>query len=159
APPAPLVRSLIPLGADGRLAASDTEYPIAISDDGARIAYVTESLGERQLFLRELGHLQATPISGARGARTPFFSPDGKWLAFFADGALQKVAVSGGAPQRICAADGVPMGGTWGSDDTIVWATRGLPLRRVHAGGGVAQRIEPAGFASWPQILPDGKTI
>jgi len=157
--PAPVMRSIIPLGADGRLAASDTDHPIAISDDGARIAYVSESLGDRQLFIRELGNLQATPIPGARGARTPFFSPDGKWLAFFADGALQKVAVNNAAPQRICAADGVPMGGSWGPDDTIVWATRGLPLRRVNAGGGVAQRIEPAGFAAWPQILPDGKTI
>ena len=59
---APVMRSIIPLGPDERLAASDSDYPLAMSDDGARIAYVSESLGDRQLFLRELGNLKATPI-------------------------------------------------------------------------------------------------
>jgi eukaryotic-like serine/threonine-protein kinase len=159
APPAVTVRTVVPLGADERLATEESDHPLAISPDGGRIAYVADTLDDRRLSIRELNALEPRAVVGPRGVRTPFFSPDGKWVAFFADGALQKVSVGGGTPQRICAAAGTSLGGSWGPDDTIVWATRGAPLSKVPAGGGIPQRIDASGLAAWPQVLPDGRTV
>ena len=83
-----------------------------------------------QLHVRELSDLEPKAIAGTSGARHPFFSPDGQWVGFFADGALQRVSVAGGAPLRICNVSGLSMGGSWGPDGTIVFAARGTGLIR-----------------------------
>jgi tRNA A-37 threonylcarbamoyl transferase component Bud32 len=87
---------VLPIGQ--KLTADAGDYPLAISRDGNRIAYVAEAETGTQLYVRELRELAARAIVQTSGARHPFFSPDGKWVGFFAAGALQRVSVAGGAP-------------------------------------------------------------
>jgi eukaryotic-like serine/threonine-protein kinase len=130
-----------------------------VSRDGNRIAYVAEEEAGTQLYVRELSELEPKAIAGASGARHPFFSPDGRWVGFFADGALQRVSLAGGAPLRICNISGLSMGGSWGPDDTIVFATHYTGLYKVNAAGGAPQALSGGDNGTWPEILPDRKTI
>jgi serine/threonine-protein kinase len=121
------------------------------------------------LYLRPIHDFEAKPISGTEGAKGPFFSPDGKWVAFHADGKLKKVSLLGGTPQIICEAKSA-LGGTWSDDDTIYFGDwyKGS-LMRVSAAGGTAERLttglkitkegtfEHSHF--WPQTLPGGKAV
>ena len=159
ATPAPITRTLIDLPPGHKLTVRDRAYPIALSPDGSAIAFVSEFEGHSQLFIRELPSLEPRPIPGTTGARQPFFSPDGRSVAFFASGALQKVSVAGGNPIRICGVPTLSVGGSWGANDLIVFATAAEGLSKVAAAGGVPQRIEGAGLAAWPDILPGGQTI
>jgi Tol biopolymer transport system component/tRNA A-37 threonylcarbamoyl transferase component Bud32 len=154
----PPTRTMILLPPDERLTTSHG-FPLAIAEDGSRIAYVAETAGGAALYVRDMSALVARPLPGTARARLPFFSADGKWVGFFADGAMQKVSLAGGAPQRICPVNGLPMGASWGADDTIVWATRGAALEKVSAAGGTPTPIPASDSASWPQILPDGKRV
>ena len=109
-----------------------------------------------------------TELPGTEDARHPFFSPDGEWVGFFADGLLQKVAVSGGLPLTICEAPVVGAGATWGPDGTIIFepGSSGSPgLLRVSADGG-----DPEPWVTgdpdldqrelrWPSFLPDGRAL
>jgi len=157
--PTPVIRATIMLPGNQRLVSVGVDYPLALSADGRTLAYVAEENGDTQLYIRELSQLDARAIPGTSGARHPFFSPDGVWVAFFAGGALQKVAVSGGAPVRLANVTDLSMGGAWGPDDTIVWSTRGADLTRIAASGGVPQTIRGSSLARWPDFLPDGRTI
>ncbi len=135
-----------------------------ISPDGARFAFVASD-SVRQIYVRAHDQLQATPLSGTNGGRNIFFSPDGQWIGFFADGKLKKIAVTGGAAVTLCDAPNA-RGGWWAEDDTIVLAanTRG-PLVRVAAAGGTPQPVTQLDTARgevthrWPQVLPGGKAI
>ena len=119
--------------------------------------------GNTQLYIRPLDNLEATPLSGTEGAYLPFFSPDGRWLAFFTAGALKKVSVSGGAALTIAEAPS-PRGGTWGSDDTIVSTPTGATgLYRVPASGGTPVELtelsEGEQSHRFPRFLPNGKAV
>ncbi len=106
-------------------------------------------------------------MPGTEGAQEPYFSPDGQWVGFFADGKLQKVSVAGGAPLTICdiPGGGHPHGVSWGPHDTIVFTESDSGLWRVSAGGGTPEQLttpDPEkGEVSdlWPHILPDGKNV
>jgi len=75
-------------------------------------------------------------VAGSSGAQQPFFSPDGKWVTFFAQGQLQKAEVTGGTPILLAEA-AYPFGGTWNQDDTIIYSgSLGSGLLRIAAGGG-----------------------
>ena len=134
-PIAPAQRLSIELGMPGRL--PGTDVPIALSPDGTLLAFVARTNGEApQLYVRRLDQLTATPLSGTEGASTPCFSPDGQWLAFFADLKLKKVPVTGGAVVTLADAPD-PRGAWWAEDGTIVFAPhyrRGL--MRVSSVGG-----------------------
>jgi eukaryotic-like serine/threonine-protein kinase len=147
------------LPADRELDLDFRAYPLTLSPDGARLAFVLDDDGRKQLYVRKLSDLEATPIPGTLGAMQPFFSPDGESVAFFARGLLQKVSVRGGAPLSICSVSGIAMGGSWGPDDTIVFATLDSGLLKVAAVGGTPQRLPGSDKSSWPEILPDGKTV
>ena len=82
---------------------------IAFSPDGSRIAYVAN----RQLQVRALDEMESVPLADTQGSRTPFFSPDGEWIGFYADGALNKVSVRGGSRVRLCDASN-SFGASWG---------------------------------------------
>ena len=153
------MRASIVLPGEQKLASGDSAYPIAISNDGARVAYVSEVEGRSQLYIRELAALEPKVVPGTSGAAQPFFSPDGQWVGFFANGALQKAAVSGGSPLRICNVPAGGMGATWGPDNTIVLALRGAGLSKVSASGGTLEPLAGATPAVWPEFLPDGKTV
>ena len=94
--PRPVTRMVITLPPGDQLAALD--YPaVAISPDGTQLAYVAIRGGTRQIYLRGLDSLEARPLAGTEEASSPFFSPDGQWLGFFAGTTLKKISVSGGA--------------------------------------------------------------
>ena len=139
---------------------------LAISPDGRRIVYLARPGGTRQIYVRSLDALTALPIPGTENAGSPFFSPDGNSVAFFAAGKLQRISLDGGPPITICDAPFEPgSSGSWGPDGTIVfWASRS-GLSRVSANGGQPEslvRPDPdkgeVGYEN-PQILPGGKAV
>ncbi|MBI3471532.1 MAG: serine/threonine-protein kinase, partial [Candidatus Solibacter usitatus] len=142
-----------------------TTYP-AITRDGRTVAYVTQQgTDDTQLYVRDLNAFEARPVAGSSGAKGPFFSPDGKWVAFFAQGQLQKAEVAGGAPIRLVEA-AYPQGGTWNEDNTIIYAASlGSGLLRIPASGGTAESLtKPDGAANgyahvYPQALPGGRSL
>jgi Tol biopolymer transport system component len=137
---------------------------LALSPDGTRLVFAANAVGAQpNLWVRRLDGLQAELIPGTEEAQFPFWSPDGQSLAFFADGKLKKVDLSGGPVVTICEAErGV--GGTWGRDGTILFTpTPSSPLLRVPSSGGKpvpvtkfdAKRHETT--HRYPHFLPDGR--
>jgi Tol biopolymer transport system component len=115
------------------------------------------------LYLRSLDKLTANPIVGTEGrAEQPFFSPDGKWIGYYADGLLKKIAVSGGVPVTICSVTAPQMvGASWNEDNTIVYGQDPGDIMRVSANGGMPESIIKAKSANsvHPQMLPGGKWV
>ena len=161
APVAPLTRLSVPFPKDIPYALGGTpRRNLAISPDGSRIVYVSSSTpSQRQLFSRLLDQLTIEPIAGTEGAYQPFFSPDGKWLAFFtAGGELRKVSTDGGRPVTL--ARGLPNSqrgfGVWRADNIIVFSVFG-PLQQVSGDGGTptpVTSLRTAGkdFHHFPQM-------
>jgi Tol biopolymer transport system component len=154
-----VLRTTIALPPGIKLVSGDRELPLAVAPDGSRIAYVADEDGRRLLYVREMSSLEPRAIPGTEDARHPFFSPDGRSIGYFANGALQRVDVSGAAPLRICDVANISMGGSWGPDHTIVFAASGSDLMRVGDSGGTPKPLEGTKPATWPEILPDGKTV
>jgi eukaryotic-like serine/threonine-protein kinase len=160
-PPAHFV---VPLSSTTPLGGLD--FPSAvISPNGTRVVYVATRGGRTQLFQRFLNSIDPVPIAGTTNATGPFFSPDGQWVAFFADGQLKKVNLEGGPPITLCEAP-VGLGGSWGPRDVIAFAAAtGSGLSRVSAAGGTPQRLTMLDVAQgefshrWPEWLPDGETV
>ncbi len=154
----PLVRSSLLLPESYRLPGDSTDYPLAISRDGTRFAFIGENDGGRRLFVRMLADESVRALAGTEGAMHPFFSPDGEWVAYFAGAAVHKVSFGGASPIRLGAIAGDSVGGAWGNG-VIVFALRGRGLFRMSDAGGAASPIEGAGAAAWPSILDDGRTV
>jgi len=156
APFQPLMRLDLDLGNDVS-PVSDHGANAILSPDGARLVYVSRS----KLFTRQLDRPNAAELPGTDGARDPFFSPDGHWVAFFANGKLKKISLQGGPAIALCE---VPLGGggSWGEDGNIV-AAFDLWLSRVPSAGGkpapVTQLAPGEIVHRWPQILPGGKAV
>jgi Tol biopolymer transport system component len=138
--------------------------PMALSSDGKNVAFVsTGSDGKNLLWAGAVAGPPARPLSGTTGASYPFWSPDGRFLAFFADGKLKKIAASGGSVEVLCdAEDG--RGGSWSRDGDIVFApTPRGPILRVAASGGAAVPVTELDRGRreighrWPFFLPDGR--
>ena len=133
---------------------------LAISPDGSRLVYVLENEGVTRLYLRGLDQLNATPVPNTEGAFGPFFSPNGRWIGFFSDNKLKKVAVSGGNPIELCDAPN-PSGGVWLRDGTILFAPdEGRRPARVLETGGLPQPLivkNSGGSFRQPDILPGEK--
>jgi serine/threonine-protein kinase len=139
--------------------------PVALSPDGRLLVYAAAvNGGPTSLYRRRLDELAAMPIPGTDGANTPFFSPDGRWLAFYADGMLKRVPVAGGVPLTICEAPPV-WSATWGEDDSIVFATTlgSSGLWKVSAGSGEPTQLttpKPDEVQhGYPQFLPGGTQL
>ena len=137
---------------------------ISISPDGRAIVFVgSDASGEGGLFVRKLAEATPRPLAGTTGATYPFWSPDSKDVAFFADGKLKRVPAGGGDVDVICAAsDG--RGGTWGSGGAIVFApTVASCLMTVEPRGGAPRPVTVLDAAShevthrFPSFLPDGQ--
>ncbi|MEE9161503.1 MAG: protein kinase, partial [Candidatus Neomarinimicrobiota bacterium] len=164
-PARPITRFAMHLSPDQELQGGDWSS-FALSTDGAQLVYVaTAGVGVWQLYLRHMDSLEASRISGTEGARSPFFSPDGQWIGFFADAKLKKVSTSGGAPLTLCAAPQAK-GGSWGPNDTIVFTATGTSgLSQVSAAGGTPQVLttpdsqEGEVAHTWPKVLPGGKAV
>jgi eukaryotic-like serine/threonine-protein kinase len=112
-----LARLTMPLGGEVALTNSP-RGAIAISPDGTSVVFVAGRAPATMLYMRRMDGVESRPIPGTAGGDAPFFSPDGARVAFFADGKLKRVALSGGAPATLCAAPR-PQGGCWDATDTI----------------------------------------
>src|SRR5262245_60343334 len=95
---------------------------LALSPDGSRVAWSACSSSGCSLYLRPIDNLEAAPIAGTEDASAPFFSPDGRWIGFFAGGKLKKVAVEGGSPVPLADAPQI-YGGAWLADGRIVFGS------------------------------------
>jgi Tol biopolymer transport system component len=158
-----VIRATIP-APEGTTFDLDMSSPglVAVSPDGRRLAFsVTDDGGATRLWLRDLDDLEARPVSGADDAAYPFWSPDGRFVAFFAGGKLKKIETAGGPPITLCAATN-GKGGTWNREGVILFApTHGSALHRVPAAGGEATPVtevdvERFNGHRFPQFLPDG---
>jgi serine/threonine-protein kinase len=140
---------------------SEVSQP-AISPDGMTLAFVTSG----RLAVRRLGQVKISPLAGTEGASSPFFSPDGGWIGYFAGHKLRKVAVDGGESVTLCDAP-MDWGGTWTEDGQIIAALSASgELSRVSASGGTPRpfsdlKSEPPQTIHhrWPFALPGGKGI
>jgi serine/threonine-protein kinase len=163
--PVPMPRKLLAsIGVEASLT-TDVGASAVLSPDGSLLAFVAQQGGVRRLFVRKLDQLNATLLAGTDGAMSPFFSPDGQWLAFFSEAKLKKVAVTGGAVVTLSDAQ-TGRGGTWTDDGTIVFTPSSdvnITLMRVGAAGGTATPLttlsEGATSQRWPQALPGGTGV
>jgi Tol biopolymer transport system component len=133
-----------------------------VSPDGSRVVFAAASKGSTGLWIRALDQVEATPIAGTSGAQLPFWSPDGRSLAFFADGKLRRVDLASGTVHSFVDAMRVSPGGDWSRDGVIVYSSR-AQLMRIAAAGGPATsvaRTDASHFEDslrYPQFLPDGQ--
>jgi serine/threonine protein kinase len=136
----------------------------AISPDGTKLAFVAIAAdGKRSLWVRPLDSSQAILLPGTEGAIGPFWDAASRWIAFGANGKLQKIDVAGGGPQVLC--DGVAglSLGTWNRDGTILFSDGRFTIRRVPAEGGASSQVLPLDesrkerMQASPRFLPDGR--
>lgn len=136
-----------------------------VSPDGRRIVWAGVSeAGSAQLYVRDLSSVESHALSGTTSARQPFWSPDGRWIGFFARGKLRKIAAAGGPVTDIADAPDA-RGGTWSPAGVIVFQPnyRDAPLLRVSDQGGPTQPVTTVDLKledvshRWPSFLPDGR--
>jgi len=138
---------------------------VAISPNGHTVAIVGHREAERNnvIWIYEPGSQESTSLANTEGATFPFWSSDGQSLAFFADGKLKKLNLSGGPVQTLCDAP-TGRGGTWNKDGVIVFTPSGhlgVGLYRISASGGTPTQITVPDKSltedshRWPVFLPD----
>jgi serine/threonine-protein kinase len=140
--------------------------PLAMSPDGASVVYVgLRGDNAEQLYLRALDEAEPKALAGTEGARSPFFSPDGRWIAFFAKGQLKKVTIGGTALQTLADARDA-RGGSWGKDGTLYFApTNSSGILTVPASGGTVTALTQPDHSRgeishrWPEVVPDGSAL
>jgi DNA-binding winged helix-turn-helix (wHTH) protein len=165
-PPRPVMRAVIELPPEEAVhAVSQPDF--ALSGDGRRLVYSTGAPDNRRLYIRDMGRFESQLIAGSSGGFAPFFSPDGQWIGFFAEGKLKKVSLEagGGTPMVLCEAPD-PHGATWNSDETIIFTPESTGgLARVPASGGnpkpftAPERDKVIVSHRWPQSLPGGDAV
>ena len=133
----------------------------AVSPDGRLVAFLAESEGRTLLWIRPLDSLTAQVLSGTEGASFPFWLPDSRSIGFFAQGKLNKIAISGRPPQTL--SDGNPFyGGTWNGNDIIVFTNQNR-LYRISSSGGPATPVTDLDASreerlhAGPHFLPGGR--
>ena len=137
----------------------------SISPDGSTLAFIAAAAdGVDWLWIRRLDSLVSRRITATEGAAAPFWSPDSRSVAFFAEGSLKRVQPDGSGVRVLCDAESPAGGGTWNPAGTILFAAgNGSGLMKISAAGGSAVRVlQPkAGNSSeallWPEFLPGGK--
>jgi serine/threonine protein kinase/Tol biopolymer transport system component len=144
------------------LVGSGPNSVFAFSPDGQWIAFRgTDQANQAALYLRHIEDLDAKKV--AAGGTVPFFSPDSRWLGFFAEKGMYKVAVDGTQPQRICAVPTTTSvrGASWAADQTIVFSNDRALWRVDATQGEPAQLAAPDDMTRyyWPQVLPGGETV
>jgi eukaryotic-like serine/threonine-protein kinase len=137
--------------------------PAAISPDGKFLAVIAMRNGHTQLWLGRHDSADAQPIAGSEDAANPFWSPDSRYIGFFAGTKLKKVDVAGGSVSDICTAGYFSMGGSWSSRGVILFSVLGRGIQQVPDGGGTPEPVAGLSLSAdaagqyWPSFLPDGK--
>ncbi len=155
-PPRSIVSTIVPPEEVSRI------DDFALSPDGEWLLFEGQRVeGETILYLRRLDSPDVRSLDGTEGVTYPFWSPDSRFIGFFADGKLKKIDISGGSSFTIADAPG-GRGGTWNRDGVIVFAPNIFgPLHRVSAGGGPVSAITRVNAERrthrWPCFLPDGR--
>ncbi|RPI01600.1 MAG: hypothetical protein EHM71_16235, partial [Zetaproteobacteria bacterium] len=141
------------------------EGPITVAPDGQQLVYVAADGRSTRLYARAMADLTPRALPGTEGARLPFFSPDGKWVGFFADGKLKKAPIAGGTPAILADAPN-GCGASWSPSGEIAFApsdSSGVFL--VSDDGGTPRALTTLDFAAgdnshrWPQWLPGGRAV
>jgi serine/threonine-protein kinase len=139
---------------------------LSLSADGQVLVFAAQKPGGAlQLYMRRLDQLEAVPLPDTEGAHSPFFSPDGQWVAFNAGGKLKKVSVTGGAAIEVGDVPSPAAGGTWSEDGTTITFSphRSAGLVRVSSDGGKPEPLTTLGEGQvthrWPQMLPGGRGV
>ena len=143
----------------------DTYNVLAISRDGSRAAVVGASGGTTRIYVRNMREFEMRPLAGTEGAVQPFFSPDGTWIGFLANGWIQKTRVDGGPVVTIVRAGSV-RGAVWADNDTIVYPSNGISaLSAVSASGGTPRALTTLNAGQHerthrlPSLMTDGNTV
>src|SRR5215469_7608976 len=162
APLRPVTSSVITLPPGQRLTALD-EPAVALSDDGTQLAYVALQGDTQRIYLRSMDNPQPRAIPGTEGAISPFFSPDGQWLGFFASQKLKKVPISGGAVVTLGEATS-PHGASWSRRGTIAFGSLPIgPLQQTPEAAGTPQsltHLEKSEVSHrMPEFLPGGESL
>ncbi len=149
-------------------------YRLGISPDGSRLSFVASMDGQPpRLWVRPLDALSAQPLAGTEQAAGPFWSPDGRFIAYFTTPltSLKKIDAAGGPPLTLVELPGTnpnngSAGATWNKDDVILFGATGPglggPIRRVSAAGGTASEVIAPDTKNgetelwYPYFLPDG---
>jgi eukaryotic-like serine/threonine-protein kinase len=142
--------------------ATNSPASFALSPDGRRIAYVASGDGPSRLWVRSLNSTSAQPLPGTEGALSPFWSPDGRSLGFFADFKLKRIDLGGAQPQTLAETPFVSAQGTWSEEGVILFSSGGVTaLYRVPASGGQAVAASKLGKGQnnqlAPRFLPGGR--
>jgi eukaryotic-like serine/threonine-protein kinase len=160
------VRAYIPPppGTSFRISGGLDVGPVAISPDGKTLAFTAvDEKGVTQLWTRPLGSVDATVLAGTSDASFPFWSPDGQYLAYSADGKLMKIRATGGDAQTLAEGLGTETGrGAWNADGTILFCKDySGPIYSVPASGGTMKAetrlAQNEAAHDEPSFLPDGK--
>ena len=118
--------------------------------------------GVSRLWVRPLDSIESQELPDTDDAQFPFWSPDGRSLAYFAHGSLRRVDATGGA-STVLTSVVEPRGGSWSADGTIVFSESVGPLQRISASGGTRSSLTTLAAAEvshrWPRFLPDGRTL
>src|SRR5882762_6470796 len=138
---------------------------VALSPNGrflATVAY-SDQANKYVIWVHQVGSRSAAVVPGTEGASHPFWSPDSRFMAFFAGGKLKKIDASGKLLQILCDAPN-GRGGTWNKDGVILFSPDVFAgLFRVPAGGGTPTEVtkldlsRPESSHRWPNFLPDGR--
>ncbi len=152
-----------------RLGDIDFGRGLILAQDGSQLIYIgVGEGGGSQLYHRPMGEVEAVPITGTGGSlvMSPFLSPDGERLGFYADQQLRTVPVRGGAPRTVARMSPTSGGGTWGPNGEIVFQPDfGAGLLVVESEAGTPRQLTVVDSAAgeldhrWPQILPNGKWV
>ncbi len=135
-------------------------HSLALSPDGKTLAMSVTRAGKGELWLRRMDQIEAHAVRGAEEGKYPFWSPDGRWVGFFAQGKLKKVAAGGGPAETLCDSPS-PRGATWGPDRTILFADANLgAILRVPDTGGKPEALPlDRGLHKQPQVLPGDQRV
>ncbi|HEX9166303.1 MAG TPA: protein kinase [Gemmatimonadales bacterium] len=149
----------VPLALTGPGPLGVWQSAVAISPAGDVLAYVSVRGGTTVLALRPLDSDSAVVLAGTEGVYSPFFSPDGRWIGFFAGNELRKVLASGGSPVTLAAVER-PVGAVWTTEDRILlFQQDGFQMRWVAAQGGQDSTIPLRAQFDAPSLLPGGQWV
>jgi Tol biopolymer transport system component len=136
---------------------------LTVSPDGKQLAFVRETGGLAEVYLRSLDQFEAKLLRGATLAREPFFSPDGQWLGFISnDLKIRKYSFADGTVSTVCECGA--NSASWGEGDRIVFSQT-TKLLEVPAAGGPPRELAVVDVAQGefafyaPAVLPGGKAV